>query len=142
MSSPKACYIGDLNKEDLLFALWENSQTASCLNKTTYIKPPTYSREEALRQAKEFNWYIIWLFGRPIMANLAGDYSDSGEYNDYRGSNLMFHEVVELVRRKAKANTTSEADGDVKDVAPAHPAASAASAAPVTDSSTSKPSEH
>ncbi|KAL4987764.1 hypothetical protein BDW68DRAFT_177517 [Aspergillus falconensis] len=93
-------YIGDLNKEDLIAALWSRSKPAAFFALSGLPAPP-FDKEDALRQAEKSGWYFDYLQGRVIKSNLSGEEADPWGYDRDNGAGA-FREVVEGVRNKSK----------------------------------------
>ncbi|RDW84014.1 uncharacterized protein DSM5745_04340 [Aspergillus mulundensis] len=80
--APKV-YIGDLNKLNLLHALWRCSHPL--LDHPDLPTQPVFNKELALRAARETDWTFTYVQGRLIRADLAGAEADPSGYDAWNG---------------------------------------------------------
>ncbi|KAL4994394.1 hypothetical protein BDV10DRAFT_189062 [Aspergillus recurvatus] len=122
-------YIGDLNKGDLIAALWSRSKPAAFFAMSG-LPAPSFDKEDALRDAEKFGWTFDYLQGRVIKSDLSGNEVNPWGYDRDNGDGA-FKEVVESLRNKGK--------GVAKDKAGPKPATAsfvtAAASAPTTGTS-------
>ncbi|KAL4904218.1 hypothetical protein BDW74DRAFT_179303 [Aspergillus multicolor] len=76
-------YIGDLNKLNLLYALWRCSYPL--LDHPDLPTQPVFNKQLALRAAAHTNWNFNYLQGRLIRANLSGSEVDPSGYDAWNG---------------------------------------------------------
>ncbi|KAI9371711.1 hypothetical protein BJX61DRAFT_543402 [Aspergillus egyptiacus] len=83
-------FIGDINKEDLMPAIF-----FAILG----IPAPAFNRKEAVLEAEEADWRFDYLQGRLMKCNLSGDEASPWGYDRDIGQGA-FAEVVEAVRNR------------------------------------------
>lgn len=97
MDSDGKIYIGDLNKVDLLKALWDNAKPAAFYGFSGRAAP---SLDEASATAA-VSKYIDYFCGRCIKSDLSKDYAGTWGYDRDYGSG-SFACIVNKVRQCAK----------------------------------------
>ncbi|KAL6232430.1 hypothetical protein BDW75DRAFT_242958 [Aspergillus navahoensis] len=128
-------YIGDLNKEDLIAALWSRSKPAAFFAMSGLPAPP-FNKEDALRQAEQLNWCFDYLQGRVIKSDLSGEEADPWGYDRDNGAGA-FREAVEGVRNKRKG----VAKGGASSGSATAPLATVAASTPAPATSTANSNE-
>ncbi|KAL3479565.1 hypothetical protein BJX99DRAFT_255293 [Aspergillus californicus] len=95
---PDVIFIGDLDKLDLLEALWYHSTPARwfALNG---VEPPEFITEEAIKHAEQFEWQFAYHQGRCIDSDLSGSKSRRNSY-DRVCSQGAFEAVGDAVRKR------------------------------------------
>jgi hypothetical protein len=91
------CFIGDLNKEELLRALWDNSHPAAFFIGRI---PPSYNSDlakEEIDKSASFDYFC----GRCIKADLSGDFANVWAYDRDIGDG-EFERVCNVLREKSK----------------------------------------
>jgi hypothetical protein len=110
-------YIGDLNKLDLLHALWQRSEPAAFFTLMN-ISPPRWVEEKGEEQARSCGWNVDYVLGRVIKSDLSGDKADPWGYDRDNGEGA-FMECVCVVRnnkkRKGLQHGSSEIGGECTD---------------------------
>jgi hypothetical protein len=89
-------YIGDLDKLELLCALWQRSKPAAFFAMAGMMSP-ALDKRGALEEAQKFKWSFDYFQGRLIKADLSGDAVYPAGYDRDNGEGVLA-EVAQQVR--------------------------------------------